>query len=467
MSQSESKKAAWALARGQVISLLTAGTGICASRLSAEKPSANFPVLLAFLNYLLCSTYLVRPALRTMFWGGGTSTDSTSNYDYKSESVDGPHYQASSSDVPTHRLATAGNDNSIEMSTSEQAAQAVTVSRWWYLLAAFCDLEANYLIISAFNHTSYTSIAILDCFTIPSAMALSSMFLRCRYKKMHYIGTLICLLGLGCVVLSDFVAGNTDDDTESSNSEEEPSFSPTQRIGGDMLALGGAFLYACSNVLQETLLKFDISNGWVTFDTTHAVERRDVYIGYIGMYGMLIAFIQCAILEGSDLLEALPSFSSTTYLYYAGFVASLFFFYTNTSTFLQSDGDATLFNLSLLTSDIYAVLFTYFDTGHLVHWLYFLAFAFVGTGVYVYYQEDSPSHEFHLHQLKLTQKEENNNKQHEVKYDKSLNIDVDGHVSNHSASLRELQGEIDHIESAFAYNPLGGSDTSDEDFDIK
>ena len=46
---------------------------------------------------------------------------------------------------------------------------------------------------------------------------------------------------------------------------------------------------------------------------------------------------------------------------------------------LQAEGDSILFNLSLLTSDIYAVIFTYFNSGKLVHWLYFVAFSAVGT----------------------------------------------------------------------------------------
>ncbi len=54
-----------ALARGQAVSLLTAGTGMFASLLSQMKPeSMNFPLLLAALNYILCCSYLLRPYLR-------------------------------------------------------------------------------------------------------------------------------------------------------------------------------------------------------------------------------------------------------------------------------------------------------------------------------------------------------------------------------------------------------------------
>jgi hypothetical protein len=63
--------------------------------------------------------------------------------------------------------------------------------------------------------------------------------------------------------------------------------------------------------------------------------------------------------------------------------------YTNTTSFLQK-GDAILFNLGLLTSDVYAVIFTYFFKGYLVSWLYFLAFALVIVGLVIYHSEEAP-----------------------------------------------------------------------------
>ena len=472
-----------------MISLLTVGTGVFASLLSAEHPSANFPLLLSSLNYMLCSTYLFRPWLRTVLCDDpskspSNSGDETSTLSYQNTVLGTDSVSAMDDEKYNDIRRLSQSDR-----TAKDGTQTVKVPSWWYVLAAFCDLEANYLIISAFNHTSYTSIAILDCFTIPSAMALSVLFLRCRYKKAHYIGTAICLSGLGFVILSDFVA-------ESDGNAAGEEYSSSQRLEGDLMALAGAFLYACSNVLQETLLKYDVSNGWAVFDATHTVERRDAYIGSIGMYGMMIALIQGLCVEGPDLVDRLPEFSTETYLYYLGFVTSLFFFYTNTSTFstkfialiiliifmscmsdtraqicnftrvsnpslsliiflpgtfLQMEGDAILFNLSLLTSDIYAVIFTYFNTGILVHWLYFVAFGLVGAGVVVYHAEEPPSPDFHLHQLRKQRLEQSQN------YDASNTGGVDDELRS-----GELLGEIAHIESAFSYNPLVEDESGDE-----
>ena len=74
----------WALFRGQVISILTAGTGIFATLLSANKPkSANYPVLLSFMNYALCSTYLLRPYLRS-WWNEELAMDNKTKGDSRS-----------------------------------------------------------------------------------------------------------------------------------------------------------------------------------------------------------------------------------------------------------------------------------------------------------------------------------------------------------------------------------------------
>ena len=85
-------------------------------------------------------------------------------------------------------MPSAGGASSSSVSASSQIQGraglqhigVTSMNRWWYVLAAFIDFEANFLVISAFNYTSFTSVALLDCFTIPSAMALSYFFLGCR-----------------------------------------------------------------------------------------------------------------------------------------------------------------------------------------------------------------------------------------------------------------------------------------------
>ena len=215
------------------------------------------------------------------------------------------------------------------------------------------------MIIQAYNYTSITSVMLLDCFTIPCAMLLSYTFLRCRYTSRHLAGIACCLLGLALIIYGDIT------DTGSAGAR-----SPTDVLYGDLLCLCGAALYGCSNVLQEFIVKF---------------HDRSEFIGCLGVFGFIIATFQFCILELSSLQQAWP-LSGAAYLYIVGFVGCLFMMYTNTSAFLQ-DGDSILFNLGLLTSDVYAVVFSYFFYGSLVHWQYFAAFAMVALGLLVYYSE--------------------------------------------------------------------------------
>ena len=190
---------------------------------------------------------------------------------------------------------------------------------------------------------------------------------------------------MGCIVLSDAIQS---DDNDAPNI-----------VYGDILCLVGSFIYALSNVLQEYLVK-DYS--------------RDHYLGYLGLFGTIIAFIQFMIVEYGVLNDA--TFSWVVILYMAGFTSCMFLIYTNASLFLQ-DLDSTLFNLSLLTSDVYAVLFSFLVYHSIVHWLYFIAFPLVVIGLLLYHAEESPQ------QLKKDKTNNNNNNNEKNNMYNPLSVD--------------------------------------------
>jgi len=342
-----------ALIRGQIISLFIAGTGVFATLLSNTTPSSNFPSLMSLFNYALLSTFLFRNRCSTFYNQSSTSSLSTNDDNYSN--------RTNTKDITRESTALSINDTIIPPTSSTKYRLMSQPQYFWYVLAALLDLEANFLVISAYNYTTVTSIMLLDCFTIPCVMFLSYMLLNYHYSWRHIFGITVCLAGLGLIIYTDFVTN------------DEPA-SATNPALGDGLCLLGSALYACSNVLQETLVK---------------TSNRTVYLGYLGLFGSVFALIQCMILDLSKLETAVigPSVA----LYMVGFVMCLFFMYTNTSLFLQ-DNDSTLFNLSLLTSDVYAVIFSYFLYQQLVHWFYFVAFGFVVCGLFLYHSALPPSH---------------------------------------------------------------------------
>jgi solute carrier family 35, member F1/2 len=185
------------LALGQIISLLIAGTGISSSYLAEW--GADVPTSQSSLNYFLL--FVVYMAMVT--WR-------------------------------RHR-----------------SLCELRLSWWQYALLALIDVEANFLIVKAYQYTTITSIMLIDCWTIPCVMFLSWWLLRARFKWQHVAGVILCLVGLAVLVISDLL----------------PDTSQARRLGGvggddsvpraiigDMLCFVGATLYACSNIAQVRVL---------------------------------------------------------------------------------------------------------------------------------------------------------------------------------------------------------------------
>lgn len=74
---------------------------------------------------------------------------------------------------------------------------------WKYFFIAVADVEANYLVVQAYQYTTLTSVQLLDCFTIPVVLLLSWAVLKVRYQIIHIVGVSVCLMGIGCLVWAD------------------------------------------------------------------------------------------------------------------------------------------------------------------------------------------------------------------------------------------------------------------------
>ncbi|KAI3364025.1 hypothetical protein L3Q82_010784, partial [Scortum barcoo] len=144
------------LALGQVLSLLICAIGLT-SKYLADDFHANTPVFQSFLNYILL--FLVYTTTLAVRQGEGNLL-------------------------------------------------AILKQRWWkYMILGLIDIEANFLVLKAYQYTSLSSVQLLDCFVIPVVLLLSWFFLLVRYKAVHYVGAGLCLLGIGCMVGADILLG--------------------------------------------------------------------------------------------------------------------------------------------------------------------------------------------------------------------------------------------------------------------
>lgn len=69
-----------------------------------------------------------------------------------------------------------------------------------YFFLAIADVEANYLVVQAYQYTTLRSAQLLDCFAIPAVLVLSRTVLKVRYQIIHVIGVKVCLVGIFCLV---------------------------------------------------------------------------------------------------------------------------------------------------------------------------------------------------------------------------------------------------------------------------
>ncbi|KAE8813387.1 hypothetical protein D1007_09383 [Hordeum vulgare] len=238
--------------------------------------------------------------------------------------------------------------------------QKLRIPWYWYLALAFVDVQGNYLVTEAYQYSSITSVTLSDCWTVVWVIMLTWYVLGTRYSFWQFLGATTCVAGLALVLLSD----------AKSPDAQDPDKMP---LLGDALVIAGTVCYAFSNVGEE-----------------HCVKKNDrvELVAMLGLFGMLVGTIQILIFERKS-IEAI-AWSPTMISLFAGYAVAGFIFYTITPFVLKMSG-ATLFNLSLLTSDMWAVAIRVYFYQQQINWLYYLAFTVVAIGLIIYSLNESSS----------------------------------------------------------------------------
>ncbi|KAI1796627.1 hypothetical protein LXA43DRAFT_879412 [Ganoderma leucocontextum] len=229
---------------------------------------------------------------------------------------------------------------------------------WKYFILAACDVEGNFLVVKAYQYTTLLSCMLLDAWAIPVCLFFCWIYMRPKYHWTQLLGIFICIGGLGMLVASDEM---TDKDW--------PALS---RAKGDVFMLVGASLYGFTNATEEFF-----------------VRKSPLYevVGQLGMWGVLINGIQAAGLEHKDMTTA--SWNGTTIGLLVAYTAAMFILYT-VAPILYRMASSAYYNLSLLSSDFYGLLFGLFLFHYTVYWLYFIAFAVVILGLVIYFWHATP-----------------------------------------------------------------------------
>lgn len=251
-------------------------------------------------------------------------------------------------------------------------------SLWWYFLIAFLDVQANAITVLAFRYTTLTSVTLFDALAIPSSMIISKCWLQRKYRCSHLLGVMVCMAGVVANVLTDYQS-----DVEGDESPAEQKEYP-HKLRGDLAAIVGGLLYGLNDVFTEVTVS-------ATGDTTE-------YLAMMGLFAFLISLVQSLLLEWDDILEffgADGTHSSTCSLQkgwwlFFTFVGVNILSYAGASRFLVYS-EAAFFNLSLLTGDLWSVIFSIVAERIVPRPLFFAALAFVLSGVVIYEMAPSPA----------------------------------------------------------------------------
>jgi len=275
----------------------------------------------------------------------------------------------------------------------------------WYLLLAFFDVEANVVTFLAFRYTTLTSVTLFDALAIPASMIISKCFFQNRrYRTLHYLGVVICMVGIVLNVLQDYESDaatvtatniNSSSNNSSSHTTTKHQYYP-HKIKGDLCAITGGLLYGLNDVLTEVTV--------ATGDTTE-------YLAMIGLFGFSISFLQSLVLERDNIRQFFGNKendydeqgdidSSSTmscslpigFLLLFSFVVVTMLSYIGASRFLVIS-EAALFNLSLLTGDLWSVVFSVVAEQIVPQPLFFAALASILSGVVMYEMAPSPAPE--------------------------------------------------------------------------
>ncbi|KIK97439.1 hypothetical protein PAXRUDRAFT_136318 [Paxillus rubicundulus Ve08.2h10] len=229
---------------------------------------------------------------------------------------------------------------------------------WKYFLLACGDVEADFMSVKAYGYTNLLSCMLLGAWSIPVCLFASWVYMRTKYHWTQILGVLVSITGLGLLVASDFLTGK-DDHAES-------------RGKGNAFMVAAATIYGIVNSTEEFF-----------------VRRSPLYevVGQVGMWGMLVNGMQASALE-HELMTVAPWNGATIGLLVA-YTTSMFTLYS-LAPLLYRTASSSYFNMSLLTSNFYGLLFGLFLFHYSPYWLYFPSFAVVISGLMVYFWHVTP-----------------------------------------------------------------------------
>ena len=245
-----------------------------------------------------------------------------------------------------------------------------------------------------------------------------SLGIRSSLLALYYFQAAVfsCIIGILLNVWEDY-----EDDQNAETMTTTSGISLEQiyphRTWGDILAVVGGLLFGATNTYGE-----------------YAVRKLGgpyEYLGMMSFFAAIICLMQTLVIERDDIAAFTrtdvngPDACSlaTAQWLLVGFTGATVATYLGAARFLQVS-DAAFFNLSLLTGDLWSVIFSIVEEGIVPGTLFFVALVFIVAGVIVYEMTEEPAEGPAVLQTKL--------KEIVPPPDADGNVEMPSHRNNHN-----------------------------------
>jgi len=362
---------------GQILSVALAANG-AASEAFHLSFNGSVPTLQTFLMYFLMAL------IHLPYWCHKT-------YEIEIQPPKNLACQDGSQENPHAMLTNQGKHRFINI-----AALKLHSRSWkYYALLAFLHVEANFCLLKAYEYVSLKTVSLLDSLTIPAAILTSRLLLGRRYTCTHIFAATICILGSFLMVANDYrtdekqLENNTGDvifNTTSVSYTDNGSrgllpVAPSSGILyphsllGDAFAIAGAILTGLNDVLAEEVVQ----------ETGSCVE----YLAMLGFFGTIISFLQAIALEWTGIQNLFIYGGCIQWLFLLTSSLAGYIFFGGMSRFLLMS-ESALLNLSLLSGDLWAVIFSVLEEHVMPSYVFYISFCVIVSGVAIYEMGPSP-----------------------------------------------------------------------------
>ncbi|EAY13392.1 solute carrier protein, putative [Trichomonas vaginalis G3] len=222
-----------------------------------------------------------------------------------------------------------------------------TQTPWWIqVLVALCCFGGDVVGIFAYDYTSLASAMLLSTTVIFWIAPLAFFVFHRKINWWQFLAMILAVVGVSMVMVAQGVEGS--------------------RLKGNLLALLSAVFYACSTVLQEKLVKD---------------ESVHTYLLSISTPDFPLTGILAGALEWKQIRDYSWDAKGACLLFGYSIVLSIYYM---VCPVVMQHSNATVMNISLLTSNFYSLFIDIFAFKSKASWIYLVGFVCIPAAILLY-----------------------------------------------------------------------------------